>query len=314
MRIKLERSEDGLQSYARQSGLLFTAEKNSVSEEKLRQLQQSLSAAQADRVARQSRFEVARNGSVAALSEVSGQPGPRETQAKLTDLQRQMAELRSVYTPEHYKVKRIQAQIASLEESLRNERAVILTRISNDYDEAQRRERLLAADYAVQARLVSTEAGKAIRYNILKREVDTNRQLYEAMLQRVKESSIASAMRASNVRVVDAAIPPQFPFKPRVVLNAMLGLLGGLFAGVAFIVAPRSRRPHHFGGRRLQFLSERSRAGRHPQRQCGRGQAYLLLPAKAAPAISPPPPAAPPPGNWCRSRAPGRPSAIASSW
>jgi capsular exopolysaccharide synthesis family protein len=237
MRIKLERSEDGLQSYARQSGLLYTAEKNSVSEEKLRQLQESLSKAQADRVARQSRYEVARSGSINALSEVSGEVGPKETQAKLIDLRRQMAELSSVYTPAHYKVKRIEAQVASLEASLQKERGSILARIGNDFDEAQRRERMLAADYANQARLVSTEAGKAIRYNILKREVDTNRQLYEAMLQRVKESSIAAAMRASNVRVVDAAIPPRFPFKPRVVLNAMLGLLGGLFAGAAFIIA-----------------------------------------------------------------------------
>jgi capsular exopolysaccharide synthesis family protein len=237
MRIKLERSEDGLQSYARQSGLMFTAEKNSVSEEKLRQLQESLSKAQADRVARQSRYEVARSGNLATLSEISGEVGPKETQAKLIDLQRQMAELSSVYTPAHYKVKRIQAQVASLEESLRNERGSILARIRNDYEEAQRRERLLAADYANQARLVSTEAGKAIRYHILKREVDTNRQLYESMLQRVKESSIASAMRASNVRVVDAATAPSFPFKPRVVMNAMLGLLGGLFAGAAFIIA-----------------------------------------------------------------------------
>ncbi len=236
MRIRLERSEDALQSYARQSGLLFTGEKNSVSEDKLRQLQEELSKAQADRAAKQSRYEVARNGSPTMLSEASGENGPKDTQSKLTDLRRQMAELSSVYTPAHYKVKRIQAQIASLEGSLDKERGAILVRIRNEYEEAQRRERLLAADYANQARLVSTEAGKSIRYNILKREVDTNRQLYEAMLQRVKESSIASAMRASNVRVVDAATVPAFPFKPRVTMNAMFGLLGGLLAGVAFVV------------------------------------------------------------------------------
>ncbi len=237
MRIRLERSEDTLQSYARQSGLLFTAEKNSVSEEKLRQLQEALSKAQADRVAKQSRYEVARAGSPEALSEVSGEAGPKETQAKLIDLRRQMAELSSVYTPAHYKVKRSEAQIASLEASLAKERANILARIASEYQEAQRRERLLAADYANQARLVNMEAEKAIRYNILKREVDTNRQLYEAMLQRVKESSIAAAMRASNIRVVDAATPPKYPFKPRIVLNAMLGLLGGLAAGAVFIIA-----------------------------------------------------------------------------
>jgi hypothetical protein len=70
-------------------------------------------------VAKQSRYEVARAGSPEALSEVSGEAGPKETQAKLIDLRRQMAELSSVYTPAHYKgERRIEAQIASLEASL----------------------------------------------------------------------------------------------------------------------------------------------------------------------------------------------------
>lgn len=236
MRVRLERSEDALQAYARQSGLMFTSEKENVSEVKLRQLQEALSAAQADRVARQSRYEMAVRAPLETLPEVLDNDSLRDLQSRLTDLRRQEAELAAIYKPEYSRVRRIHAQVATLEAALVRERKALLDRITSAYHEARGREKLLAADYANQARLVTTEAEKSIQYNILKREVDSNRQLYEAMLQRVKESSIASAMKASNVRVVDAAKIPRFPAKPSLPLNATLGLLAGCFFGVAAVI------------------------------------------------------------------------------
>ena len=236
MRIKLERSEDGLQSYARQAGLLFTGDKNNVSEEKLRELQSSLSAAQADRVARQSKWEIARAAAPETLPDVLNDPSLREYQAKLADLRRQQAELVATFKPGYTKVKRVEAQVAELESTLERERKSILERIRHEYDEAARREALLATAYQTQARIVTTDGEKSVQYNILKREVDSNRQLYDGMLQKVKETSIASAMRASNARVVDPAVPPSGPYKPNVRTNAMLGLFAGLFLGVVFVV------------------------------------------------------------------------------
>ena len=241
MRIKLERSDDALQSYARQTGLMFTggsesSNGGSVSEQKLRQLQEELSKAQADRIAQQSRYELTRNATPETLPDVVNDSNLREFQSKLTDLERQDAELSSTFKPEYSKVRRIQAQIGTLQAALDRSRNEILGRIRNDYEAASRREHLLAAAYGTQAQLVTQESEKAIQYNILKREVDTNRQLYEAMLQRVKESSIASAMKASNVRVVDEAKPPRKPSKPSLPLNAGLGLLSGGFLGIAFVV------------------------------------------------------------------------------
>src|ERR1035438_4600694 len=232
MRIKLERSEDALQAYARQAGLLFTGEKENVSEEKLRQLQTSLSAAQADRVARQSKWEIARAADAETLPDVLNDPSLREYQGKLADLRRQYAELVATYKPEYGKVKRVNAQITEITATLERERKSILERIRHEFDESSRRESLLALDYKTQAALVTADGEKSIQYNILKREVDSNRQLYEAMLQKVKESSIASAMRASNARVVDAAQLPRLPYKPSLRTNAAMGLLAGLFLGV----------------------------------------------------------------------------------
>jgi len=236
MRIKLEHSDDALQAYARQSGLLFTGEKQNVSEEKLRKLQSSPSTAQSDRVARQSKWEIARAAAPETLPDVLNDASLRDYQTKLADLRRQESELLATYKPEYSKVVRVHVQIAEIERTLDRERKSILERIRHEFEEAARREALLAQDFGTQARLVNADAGKTIQYNILKREVDSNRQIYEAMLQKVKENSIASAMRASNVRVVDAAKVPRAPYKPSLLFNALFGLLGGLFVGIAFVV------------------------------------------------------------------------------
>jgi capsular exopolysaccharide synthesis family protein len=243
MRVKLERSDDALQSYARQTGLMFTGGNDnssgnggSVSEQKLRQLQEELSKAQADRMSQEARYELTRNAAPETLPDVLNDSNLREFQSKLTDLERQKAQLTSVFKPEYTKVRQIQAQITTLQAALDRSRNDVLGRVKNDFDAASRRERLVAAAYSAQAELVTQESQKAIQYNILKREVDSNRQLYEAMLQRVKESSIASAMKASNVRVVDEAKEPRKPYKPSLPMNAGLGLLSGAFLGMAFVV------------------------------------------------------------------------------
>src|SRR5438552_18188671 len=82
-------------------------------------------------------------------------------------------------------------------------------------------------------------AGKAeetAHYNLLKREVDASRLLYENLLHKLKEASIASALRANNIRVVDKAERPGAPYKPNVSQQVMLGLFGGMIIGVAVIV------------------------------------------------------------------------------
>jgi capsular exopolysaccharide synthesis family protein len=236
LKIKLERSEDELQRYARATGLQFTGEKDSVAEEKLMQLQAELSKAQADRVARQSKYELATSTPPESLPEILDDSALRDYQSKISDLRRQLAELTTTLTAEHYKVKQTQAQVTSLEAAFNKQRLNVLARIQNEFQTAGRREKLLTADYTAQSKFVSDQSEKSIHYSILKREVDTGRQIYDGMLQKVKEYGIASAMQASNVRVVDAAEPPLFPYKPDFTRNSGLGLLAGLFLGVAFVI------------------------------------------------------------------------------
>jgi capsular exopolysaccharide synthesis family protein len=240
MKTKLEKSEDELQAYARVSGLLFTSEKDNVVEDRLKQLQEELSKAQADRVVKQSRYEILSHSPANMLPDVVDDGSLREYQVRLADMRRQLAELNSALTPLHPKVKRLEAQIASVEAELDKEYARIFARVKGEYESAQRREKLLSTYYVTQSQIVSNQAAKSVHYTILKREVESNRQLYEAMLKKVKEAGIAAAVRATNFRVVDVATPPSRPYRPNRRLNASLGLLAGMFVGM-FVVLLRER-------------------------------------------------------------------------
>ena len=240
LRIQLEQSEEDLRRYARESGLMFVSDDENVSEQRLSQLQAELLRAQASRIAIQSRFELITTRPPEELSEMID---PANSLIQRNELRRQLAELRTTYTPAHYKVKRVEAQLAQLGQTIENERANKLEQIRNEFEAAQRRERLLAAGYARQARLVSDETGKSIQYNILNREVDTYQQLYDHLLRQVTEAGVLSAMSASNIRIVDPAVVPKKPVRPDHLSSALLGLLTGLLSGIAlaFISDRRDR-------------------------------------------------------------------------
>jgi len=241
LKIKLEKSEDELQQYASAVGLQLTGSdskdgKENVAEERFRALQSELLKAQAERMAAQSKYEMANSSPPEALPQVLDDATLREYQSKLVELRRQLAELNTTLMPANPKVQKVQAQIEELEAALRREQSNVVRRLGNDYQAALRREQLLLSEANVQSRLVSVQAAKAVHYNILKREVDTNRQLYESMLQKVKEAGIASAMRASTYRVVDAAQAPERPYRPRPARMAFFGLLGGLVLGFGLVL------------------------------------------------------------------------------
>ena len=235
-RSKLEKSETTLQTYAKDSGLVFTNGELNISSEKLQQIQQELSAATADRIAKQSRYELAQSSPPNSLPDVLNDAGLRSVESRVEDLQRQIANLDSTFTPEYSKVKRARAELATVKASFEADRANILERIKNEFQEARRKEKLLAGAFDVQTREVTGQGTKSIQYSILKRDVDSNRQIYDTMLQQLKQSSIALALRASNLRVVDPAKPPNNPFSPNFKMNSILGMLSGIILGTALIV------------------------------------------------------------------------------
>lgn len=236
LRERLQKSQNLLQEYARTRNLLFTSEKQNTLQEKLQQLQAELSKAQAERIARQSVHEVAARQSLEGLVQLMNDESLRGLYDELTRLRADMAEQTAVLTDRHPKIRQIKAKVDAVAEALEKAQAALLSKINADYEAAQRREELLAGDYADQTNLVNQQAERAIQYDILKREVETNRQLYDSILQKVKEAGIASAMRASNIRVVDAAKLPVRPTKPVLWKNLTLGFLAGAFLGIPFIL------------------------------------------------------------------------------
>lgn len=236
LRIKLEEGEDRLQAAAHATGLVFTSDTSNVAQDQLQQLQEALSTARADRIAKQSKYELATTSPAESLPDVLDSTSLGGYQTQLSTLRQELANLTTTYTDEFPQVKKVKAQIAEIEKTLSRESRNILTRIENEYQESLRREKLLQADYENQSSLVSDQARKSIQYNILKREVETTRQLYDNLLQKGKEARLAAAMRASPVRVLDEAVPSNSPVRPDHYRNATTGLFLGLLVGVVFVI------------------------------------------------------------------------------
>lgn len=228
----LESKERLLQSYAQQTTLLSSGDKEGVAQEKLRQLQSELSQAQADRIVKQSQYELTTSASADSLPPVLDSGPLREYQTKLADLKQQYADISTSFTSDYPKVQRVDAQIKELESTIAKERQNTVSRIKNDYEAAKHREVMLASAYGSQAKMVSALAPKEAQYNMLQHEVESDRQLYENLLQRVKEAGFLSAMRASPVRVVDAALEPRLPVSPQPLISTAVGLILGGLAGV----------------------------------------------------------------------------------
>ncbi|MBI4908797.1 MAG: polysaccharide biosynthesis tyrosine autokinase [Acidobacteria bacterium] len=234
LREKLAASEQELQNYSQRSGLVVTTDSRRPDEDKLRQIQENLTKVQEARQARQSKLETALASPLDAIEAPLGSP-LKDHQAKLADLRRQRADLLTVYTPDFDGVRRLDAQISSLEASVKAETNALLQGIRNDYQDAVRRESLLEGSYRDQVSEVGSQAGMAIQYGIYKREADTNRELYNSMLQRAAEAKVAAAMRASNARIVDVARDPTRPVRPSTLMNLGWGATAGLLFGLLLI-------------------------------------------------------------------------------
>jgi succinoglycan biosynthesis transport protein ExoP len=232
----LKDSEDKLQAYSRETGLMFNADKGSVEQEKLRQVQEEYSRAQADRIARESSYEMSKSSEPDTVPEVADNPRLSGYRARLADLRRELAELRIQFTPEHPKVRRVQAQIEQMDSIFRSERQAILTRIQNEYETAVRREKAIGQAYEAQLAVVSDQAGKMVNYSLLKREADTNRNLYDTLLGKMKEAGIAAAASVSDSRIVDTATAPSQPYKPNLYRNIIMGFVVGLGLSIGFVV------------------------------------------------------------------------------
>ena len=227
---KVEKSEDARITYERQHQIWTIDEKQNITTQKLADLNKELTEAQADRVRKEAMYQLVRSGNVDAI------PAARDA---IQDVLKTQVETRARYIdalnqygPNYPKVLRLQAQVKEIEQMVEREKANVANRVEAEYRAARQRELLLSQALDKQKIEANQMAEKLVQYNILKREAEANKQLYEGLLQKLKEAGISAGLRSSNIRVVDPAMIPSTPSRPQKTRNIMLAFLVGLVGGV----------------------------------------------------------------------------------
>jgi capsular exopolysaccharide synthesis family protein len=233
LKAKLEKSEDTLQAYAQANSILFITEKQNLVNARLEQLQVEYTKAQADRFQKESLYSLVQAGKVQDLPGFLTNRLIQDLALRLAELERDYSQLTATVKPDYPKALALKKQIDAVQASLDRQKRALAQNIVDEYRSALANEKYLAGALEEQKKEVNEIAEKSIQYNILKREVDTNKQLYEGLLQRLKEAQVSAGLKASNIRIVDAAEVPRRPVRPRVVLNLGLGLILGLGLGIS---------------------------------------------------------------------------------
>ena len=233
VRDRAEDSRKKLDQAVGGNGLMLSQTSTSAGEERLRSLQDELVKAQADRMQKEADAGVARTATPESLPGVQDNPAHRAYELKLADLRSQLTQLVPTLTEQNPRVMKLRAQIADAESGLRATETSSTSRQTNEFSAARHREALLDVAYKAQQASVSADLQRAEQVSLLRKEVDSEQQLYQTMLQRAKEAGFASAMQAATIRVIDAARVPRFAASPRRTLSAALGLFLGALGGLA---------------------------------------------------------------------------------
>jgi len=231
LKVKLENANQQLQSFADRAGLIVEGNQNTPAEDRLRQIQDAYTRAQADRAARQAAYEAALSNSSDLIANSAGSP-LQQYQTQLQTLRQQLAEMRSTFTPDYYKVKQLQAQVTETEDAIAKERTRTLGQMRTAYQAAAGLEQMLYRSLSSAMRTVQHQTEGERRYDVLKNEVETTQKLYDSVLEKAKSAGAESSLRMTNVRVIDAAMPPAAPYSPNLALNLSIGLALGLVGGV----------------------------------------------------------------------------------
>jgi capsular exopolysaccharide synthesis family protein len=236
LKAKVEKSQQALVDYERENSIADVGDKENVVGQKLADLSKDLTAAQTDRAEKQSVYDSVRSDKAEAAI-VANDALLQQLDSKYADLRTQFVATTSHYGPNFYKVKELRNQINEVESLVERERKRIIERIGSDYRTALLREQLLSREVAQQRAEVEKLNQLLIQYNLLKNEYETNQQLYNELLKRLKDATVSVSLRAANIRLADEALVPSTPIRPDKPVDITVGLLVGLILGVtlAFI-------------------------------------------------------------------------------
>ncbi len=236
LKQKMERSHEALVSYEREKQIFSLNEGQNVTLQKLGQLSTELTAAESERMARESQLRLVQSRRLDDLPAVASNELVSNLKERLNQLKDQYAETRATFGPRYPRVQQLERQIEEVRGQLETEKQQVAARIESEYQGALQREKLLRAAVDAQKAEANIMNARLVEYNLLKREYETNQQLYENLLQRLKEAGVSAGLRSNNVHVVDRARPPLAAVRPRKALNILLSLVVGLVLGCVLAI------------------------------------------------------------------------------
>src|SRR5467141_1889830 len=232
LKIRVQKAEDARIAYERQNQIWTLDDKQNITSQRLSDINRQLTEAQSERTRKESLYEFAKSGNLDALPQIQSNAALADLMKKQSDASSAYADALSQYGPNFPKVQRLQAQLKDFDQSIEKEKKNILDALESNYKEARQRESLLTQALDQQKAESNQMAGKLVEYNILKREAEANKSLYEGLMTKLKETAISQGLRSSNIRVVDPAMIPSAPARPAKGRNLALGFLVGLVGGI----------------------------------------------------------------------------------
>jgi succinoglycan biosynthesis transport protein ExoP len=247
LRGRLEQSERQLVAYAERQRIINIPSSMSASAipgsatvterplvaENLSALNQQLNEATAARVAAESRLHDHGGETVEALQN-SAISTLRERRAEMAA---ERARLLTQFEPQYPPAQALSNQIQDLDRSIAREEGRVSGTLRSAFQSAAQREQALRTRVeGLQEELLNLR-GRTIQYNIYQRDVDTNRQLYDGLLQRYKEIGIAGGVGVNNVAIVDPGQIPNSPSSPNLIRNMLLAMIFGGILGVGLAFA-----------------------------------------------------------------------------
>ena len=241
LQMKVETSQEKLVRYQKEHSILGLDEKQNIITEKLDELNKELTQAESDRMGKESLYRLTQGGDPDVIASATSGSGEGATsgsslleslRSKHADMKIQVAELSTQFGPSYPKVAQLNNQLKEIENQIQNEIRKIAGRVRNQYLASLQRENMLNAAMENQKQEANKLNESAIEYTLLRRDVETNRQLYEGLLEKLKEAGVTAGLRSNNVKIVDAARVPMSPAEPNVPRNLAFALLLGVTSGI----------------------------------------------------------------------------------
>jgi polysaccharide biosynthesis transport protein len=238
-RKKVEDSEAQLQRYKEQHDAVAVEDRQNIVVQRLGEMNAAVTKAKTARIEKEALYNQLKamqtSGSIDSFPAVLANDYVQKIKGDLGDLQRQQAQLADKYGDRHPEMIKIRSAIQSTEAKLKNEIDKIVDSVRSEYESARSQEISLAGALDSQKGEALSLNRKGIEYSVLNREAESNRQIYESLLQRTKETGISGEFKASTIRVVDAAEVPKSPFLPRRERDVSLAALTGLLFAVGLV-------------------------------------------------------------------------------